>query len=435
MAVFSGHNTRVVALLSFISALLYYQTGSKAPPGLPIEVQVNDGGSLVHLNLSFSDLQHYVKMKEVETRHKSGEASSTQQPQHLPAFVLDNKKVLSKTVKAGKMDPWQVPGLEPSGGAFLRQLNFSGFNKEDREFLEDRRKVLMSRGETMSEVCRSRRRPTESSIRLVWDTNHIPNVIWCPLYKVASTSWMINFLRLAHFNDDNPEILNMPPKKREKNKFSVKFGARQDKVYDLYPPPEDPRERIHVFKNGLRVLIVRHPYSRIISAYRDKMLKMNPRPVEHKFRELQLKIIDKYRKKNSNEKSPFPTFPEFIQYIIDHTKDLHTREEWINNVVCWTPYWAQCDVCSVDYNLILKLETMQKDEKFLITLTNMTELKQLKTREWRHLQDGTPSDTLVTKYFKQLTVSQIKQLRDLYRLDFKLFDYHQVTDLLKNTQD
>ena len=40
--------------------------------------------------------------------------------------------------------------------------------------------------------------------------------------QVASTSWMINFLRLAHFNDDNPELMKLSKEKRKKMKYTVK---------------------------------------------------------------------------------------------------------------------------------------------------------------------------------------------------------------------
>lgn len=43
----------------------------------------------------------------------------------------------------------------------------------------------------------------------------------------------------------------------------------------------------------------------------------------------------------------------------------------------WTPYWVQCNVCASDYNLIVKLETMQLDQKFLSTVADMTELKKV----------------------------------------------------------
>ncbi|KAG0728104.1 hypothetical protein GWK47_033199 [Chionoecetes opilio] len=55
-----------------------------------------------------------------------------------------------------------------------------------------------------------------------------------------------------------------------------------------------------------------------------------------------------------------------------------TGKQWRDNVKCWTPFWAQCDVCSMDYNVIMKLETMTDDEMFLITLSNMKKLKKVR---------------------------------------------------------
>ena len=53
---------------------------------------------------------------------------------------------------------------------------------------------------------------------------------------------------------------------------------------------------------------------------------------------------------------------------------------WCRNfhqVKCWTPYWAQCNVCGGDFNFVMKLETMAQDQKFLTTVTNMKELKEV----------------------------------------------------------
>lgn len=47
----------------------------------------------------------------------------------------------------------------------------------------------------------------------------------------------------------------------------------------------------------------------------------------------------------------------------------------ITQVKCWLPYWVHCGVCSSDYNIIMKLESMKDDERFLITLSRLEELK------------------------------------------------------------
>ncbi|XP_045611981.2 carbohydrate sulfotransferase 10 [Procambarus clarkii] len=441
MAFYKTLHARVIVLMSLVSAFVYYQ--AKDVPVLSPSVDVPILSSSVDVPAIESKLlekksqssqsiqQEIIHQESTNASHKevkSGDAGPSEVAEGSPRSV--GVKVVQE------QQQWEFPVLEPSGGAFLRTLDFSGYELKDRRFMEARRKLMLRRAEVLRKVCNSRERLARTSVllRVVWDTTHTPNVVWCPVYKVASTSWMINFLRLAHFNDNNTELANLPAKLKEKKKFKVKYGATQSKVYELYPPPEDPQERTWVFKNSVRALVVRHPYSRLISAYRDKMLKLNPLPEEHHFRDLQLHIIARYRK-NKTEISPFPTFPEFVEYVIDSTRGLNTRDEWISKVKCWTPYWAQCNVCASDYNVVLKLESIQKDERFLITLANMTELKKLKSPEWRHLQDGTPSDDLVVKYFKELNLYQIKQLHSRYLLDFLLFGYRQDKQLLKNARE
>ena len=62
------------------------------------------------------------------------------------------------------------------------------------------------------------------------------------------------------------------------------------------------------------------------------MQKMQPLPRFHNFRELQKEIIAKYRPKDSEDDSPYPSFPEFIQHVIDSTENLTTAKEWNENV-------------------------------------------------------------------------------------------------------
>ncbi|KAK7086088.1 hypothetical protein SK128_002457 [Halocaridina rubra] len=322
--------------------------------------------------------------------------------------------------------PFKYPLLKPSEGKILREFDYNGRNyrNKDRRFLKEHAQVMIKRTKKVAKVCNARSKMiTSKELHLVWDTKHSPSILYCPIYKVASTSWMINFLRLAHFNEDHPALKDMKPRKKERNRFRNKYGASQDKVYELYPPPRGRDEFVHTYRHSLRVIVVRHPFTRLLSAYRDKMTKMEPKPLEYRFRDLQLHIITKYRPVDSEETSPFPTFPEFIQYILDSTKNFVTLEDWKQNVVCWTPYWAQCNVCGADYNVILKLETIEEDERFLITLSNLEELKEIKTPEWRHLNNKT-SDDVAPKYYSQLSRLQIRQLYQRYLLDFMLFDYH-----------
>lgn len=474
----NSKKTRFFALLTLVTTFVYYRYA--LPSADTVNIQLNRDGEVLDFQVLSADIQNLlqeqnnknisreqqlrygepneekedkkevISLEEVKAKVAFVEKPSSNssdvnivqdddfnkenQPTKIEGFLAKNKaEELDIIIVNNKVyhlndtiptKPCKFPKLKPSKGQILKDFDFDNFKPKDRKFLKDYSKEMIKRTKTVAKVCNARSKLISSeSVHLIWDLKHSPNLLWCPIYKVASTSWMINFLRLAHFNEDNPDLKGMNPKKKEKNRFRARYGAKQNKVFELYPPPTDPDEFQRAFTSGLRVLIVRHPFTRLLSAYRDKMTKMDPGPPEYRFRDLQLKIIAEYRAVDSPERSPFPTFPEFIQYILDSTKNYITAKDWKDNVHCWTPYWAQCNVCGADYNVIIKLETMTEDERFLITLANLEELKDLKSQEWRHLNNST-SHEVAPEYYSQLSRIQIRQLYMRYILDFLLFDYH-----------
>ncbi|XP_076047507.1 carbohydrate sulfotransferase 11-like [Oratosquilla oratoria] len=293
---------------------------------------------------------------------------------------------------------------------------------KDWDFVSSRLDIYKERARQVSSTCRKHKNiMVPVNTEMVWDVQHQPNLIWCLQAKIASTSWRMNYLRLAHWKENDTEILQLPPEKREKARFKNEHpGYRGRIVHQLFPPPATIQEKTQVFRDGLRVMIVRHPFTRILSAYRDKIASDDPRPPMFNFKQLQKNIIKKYRKPKSKNKSRFPTFSEFVQYVIDSTSKLKTVPEW-RKVICWTPMWAYCAVCSNDIQLILKLETMEEDERFIITLAQLNELKDV--HEWMHLANGTSSTNAAFDFYKSLTKQQMKQLHHAYKLDFDLFGY------------
>lgn len=71
---------------------------------------------------------------------------------------------------------------------------------------------------------------------------------------------------------------------------------------------------------------------RLLSAYRDKINTLTPKPFQPYFLALQQAIIKKYRPLNSTITSPCPTFSEFVDYVIDSTEHLKTAKDWTEKV-------------------------------------------------------------------------------------------------------
>lgn len=315
---------------------------------------------------------------------------------------------------------WPVV-LKPSYGRFFKELNLDHYTREDAEYLRSRMPVYQERAETVSRGCSSRPELLTDTVRiktLVWDTRHSPNLVWCQLPKIASSSWNADFFSLGHPEEDAEEVEESIG--RGDNDKKSKFNLHHE-VFRLFPAPNTTVQRNKVFINALRFMVVRHPFVRLVSAYRDKITQDDPKPVWFHYEKLQQLIIEKYRPADSEVEDVHPTFPEFVSFVIDQTRGLKTRQDWKKKVTCWKPYYLSCGVCVHDMQMILKLETLNDDTRFLATLAGLEQLK--KKTMWRHHINGTSSDALSLEYFEELTKWQVKQLYQRYKTDFDLFGY------------
>ncbi|XP_042873223.1 carbohydrate sulfotransferase 10-like [Penaeus japonicus] len=317
---------------------------------------------------------------------------------------------------------WPVV-LPPSRGSVLEEAYVRFSDSKVLDLMDVQMSVQRRRVEHLTNTCLAHPELfVRQHLTLVWGSNRTRPIVYCPIYKAASTTWFVYFLRLAHVNDNNPILALYNETEREKKKYMPRFGGGHRRVFEEFRAPNASWEKHKVFRKALRFIVVRHPFARILSAYRDKIQRSDPRPFMAYFKDLQRSIIAKYRPVNATEASATPTFPEFIEYLIDSTANLTTARDWTVNVVCWTPYWVQCGVCSSDYQVVIKLETMAEDEQFLAHVADLKEIQ--KVHEWRNLKKFAVSSVdLVPEYYKKITKRQIYLLHERYKLDFQLFDY------------
>ena len=73
-------------------------------------------------------------------------------------------------------------------------------------------------------------------------------------------------------------------------------------------------------------------------------------------------------------------------------------------------------MCTSDYQVVIKVETMKSDEQLLAHVANLTEIQD--GSEWENKRPGPPPD-----FFKTLTTTQVKALYSRYKEDFDLFGY------------
>lgn len=240
-------------------------------------------------------------------------------------------------------------------------------------------KLMAARVETMRRVCRDTKSEISSPRRvgaeqtLMWDSEH--HLVYCPIYKVASGTWTTNFLRLSSFNSDMPKW----------QRFSKQHNASESTARKMFPPPKGKRKQRDELARSTKFLVVRHPFDRIISAYKGKIAKPNAKP--RFYRTLQKEIKSKYSNSQKEiETGVPPTFEEYWRYLIDLTNGLVTPRDW-RVVDCVRAFYSVCVPCDVEYDVILKLETHDDDTEFLIRKYNLTELQEQFTM-WKHKSSG-----------------------------------------------
>ncbi|CAH1394088.1 unnamed protein product [Nezara viridula] len=228
------------------------------------------------------------------------------------------------------------------------------------------------------------------------------HLVWCNIFKAASTSWMYNFNLLAGYKPNFLKRTNIVPLQLARRKY--------------------PRPSLQELKTALNTsysfIIVRHPFERLLSAYRDKIQYALPNTPHQK---LGNEIISKFRENSiqGRRKKAFynprwPTLPEFVNYLVDIKKkglpmDMH-----------WAPITEFCTPCQIHFDIIIKFETLMEDQKYLIQVAG---LKGKIKPEWKNPSKGRVTTDVVNNYYSQLTVKQILQLYYLYRYDFELFEY------------
>lgn len=86
----------------------------------------------------------------------------------------------------------------------------------------------------------------------------------------------------------------------------------------------------------------------------------------------------------------------------------------------WQPITNFCTPCQVHFDLILKFETLDEDQRYLIEKAGLTGIIKA---EHKNSGKGKNTNEILMSFYAQLTKSQVKGLYNVFRHDFELFDY------------
>ncbi|TRY56104.1 hypothetical protein DNTS_015236 [Danionella cerebrum] len=164
-----------------------------------------------------------------------------------------------------------------------------------------------------------------------------------------------------------------------------------------------------------KVLFLREPFERLVSAFRDKF--ESPNSYYHTV--FGKPIISRYRS-NATAKAlrtgAGVTFKEFVQYLLDVHRpvgmDIH-----------WEPVGHLCSPCQLDYDFIGKFETLEEDANFLLRNIGAPSNLTFPSFKDRNPNAERTSLEITKKYFSLLNVSERQRAYDFYYMDYLMFNY------------
>lgn len=223
------------------------------------------------------------------------------------------------------------------------------------------------------------------------------HLIWCNVFKAASSSWMYNFNVLAGYT---PEFL--------KKTSEVPLVLARRKY------PRVTLEELQEAQNdSITFIIARHPFERLLSAYRDKFVFAVPHSYHDK---LGSKIVRTYRKNKVERHSPrYPTFSEFVSWLLDEIR----KNNFIDMHL--VPASKFCTPCLIKFDIIVKFETLEEDQLYLIEKAG---LEHVIMPEWKNSGKGRNTLELLQTFYSQLTRKQLNGLYNYYKFDFDIFGYN-----------
>ncbi|XP_029113570.1 carbohydrate sulfotransferase 10 [Scleropages formosus] len=314
------------------------------------------------------------------------------------------KDVKSHTaLEWGKRTP--APGNQPSGGPSPADPS-------------EWQSVVMQRLELLRSFC------SNSSLR---NLTHTPlskfildrifvcdkhKILFCQTPKVGNTQWKKVLIVL---NGAFPTVKEIPENvvhDHEKNGLPrlSSFSAS---------------ERTHRLSTYFKFFIVRDPFERLISAFKDKFLQ-NPRFEPWYKHDIAPAIIRKYRKGRSSDGAPGLRFEDFVRYLGDPAHQRLDRQ-FGDHIIHWVTYVELCAPCDIDYDVVGHHETLEHDAPYVLRAAGIDRLV-----SYPAIPPGIThyNRTKVERYFLGISKRDVRRLYARFLGDFILFGYERPGFLL-----
>ncbi|XP_069142435.1 carbohydrate sulfotransferase 11-like isoform X1 [Argopecten irradians] len=230
-------------------------------------------------------------------------------------------------------------------------------------------------------------------------------VMFCYIPKVACTNMKRVFLLLTgKMNTTNPLDIK-----------SNDVHFTHDKHLKYLSDYSSEVEINYRIKSYKKVIFVREPLERLLSAYRNKFMEKS----EYFHRRFGRRIIRRYRdnpSESSVELGNDVQFIEFVKYITDSSTIM---EEGYNEH--WDHYSSLCHPCLIQYDYIGKYETIDEDTDQILRDLRIDKIIKFPARGATYKRKKT-IDTMAD-FYGSIPPSDLRLLWKIYVNDYKLFGY------------
>nr|XP_022905031.1 LOW QUALITY PROTEIN: carbohydrate sulfotransferase 11-like [Onthophagus taurus] len=258
------------------------------------------------------------------------------------------------------------------------------------------------RQEELSKGCKSLKNTTNFDLNsldhLLVDHKH--KFLYCYVPKVACTNWKRVFMVLTE-KTNVTDLMSIPADLAHNEKSLLKLSSLPKK------------DSLQILNDYTTFLMVRHPFERLLSAYRNKLVgdSLSARYFQVRIGKY---IIKSYRKNPSQrdlDAGDNVTFKEFVRYLLKEGSGADMNEHWKSvNQLCFP--------CNVNYTFIGKYERFEDDSKVVLSMIGAPNVLQFPQTRSSHTGDH------LRTYFATLSLEEIRDLYRMYEADFKMFGYN-----------
>ncbi|XP_050670595.1 carbohydrate sulfotransferase 11 [Leptidea sinapis] len=243
--------------------------------------------------------------------------------------------------------------------------------------------------------------PPNQLEHILIDDKH--KLLYCYVPKVACTNWKRTLMILTGKWNNNTDVLSIPA------------GLAHSPGMFRNLSSVSKEERDIMLENYHKMIIVRNPFERLLSAYRNK-LAGNYSSAKYFQKRVGKRIIKAFRENPSNESLEYGndvTFREFALFLTNRSEEL---VDIVNNEH-WQPITNLCHPCLIKYTLVGQYETLLDDALLALHTISASHI------HFPRLAHTSGTAEKLRNYFAQLELPLIRRLYKLYKYDYKLFSY------------